>query len=121
LALQRARDAIDRGIVDYDLVNAAFILGWRGADYKLATKAMEMRLKDWPATRPQGYLQLGQMYTTGQPDPAKALAAFKQALELTPEAQRQALLGQIPPALWPKLGYANAVPVMATQTSATSK
>ncbi|MEO7640718.1 MAG: tetratricopeptide repeat protein, partial [Ramlibacter sp.] len=84
-------------------------------------KAMYIRLKNWPAARVPAYLQLGNMYTTGIKDPAKALEAFKQALDLTPQAERQALLGQIPPVYWAKLGFPNVVPVMATQTSVISK
>lgn len=120
-ALQQARDALANNIYDYDLVNAAFVLGWRAGDYPMAIKAMELRMKDWPASRAAGYIQLGNMYTTGLPKPDKAFESFKTALELTPAAERQALLGQIPPALWPKLGYAHVIPIMATQTSATSK
>ncbi len=122
-ALQMARDALANNVYDYDLVNAAFILGWRAGDFPLAIKAMELRLKDWPHTQVNGYIQLGNMYTTGSPNPAKALESFQKAMELTPEADRRALLPQIPPAYWPKIGFANAIPVMATptQTSSASK
>ncbi len=122
-ALAMARDALAANVYDYDLVNAAFILGWRAGDFPTAIKAMDLRLKDWPQTRVNGYVQLGNMYTTGLPDPAKALDAFKKAMELTPEAQRKALLPQIPPVYWPKIGFANAVPVQAApaQTSSASK
>ncbi len=122
-ALQMVRDALADNVYDYDLVNAGFILGWRAGDYVTAIKAMDLRLNDWPATRVQGYIQLGNMYTTGKHDPAKALESFKKAMELAPEAERRALLPQIPPAVWPKIGFANAIPVLATptQTSAASK
>ena len=120
-ALALARDAVEKGIADYDLVNAAIILGWRALDFPLALKAMDIRLERWPAARIPAYLQLGNMYTTGIKDPAKALQAFKNAMDLTPEGERQALLGQIPPVYWAKLGFPNVVPVMATQTSVINK
>jgi len=122
-ALAMARDAIANGVYDYDLVNAAFILGWRGGDSALALKAMDLRMKDWPNTKVNGLIQLGNMYTTALMKPDKALESFKQAMELTPEAERRALLPQIPPVYWPKIGFANAIPVQATptQTSAASK
>jgi O-antigen ligase len=122
-ALAMARDAINQGIFDYDLANAAFILGWRGGDFPLAFKAMDLRMKDWPATQVNGYIQLGNMYTTALMKPDKAQESFKKAMELTPEAERKALLSQIPPVYWPKIGFANAIPVMATptQTSSASK
>jgi O-antigen ligase len=120
-ALERARDAIGRGIIDYDLTNAAFILAWRGGDFKLAQEVMDLRLKNFPASEVQARLQQGNFHTTAVPDPVKALEAFKRVMELTPAAQRQPLLAQIPPQYWPKLGFANVVPVMATQTSTISK
>ena len=122
-ALAMARDALANNIYDYDLVNAAFILGWRGGDFDLALKAMDLRMKDWPTTQVNGYIQLGNMYTTGLKQPAKALESFKKAMELAPAAEHRALLPQIPPAYWPQIGYANAIPVQATptQTSSASK
>ncbi len=122
-ALQKARVALDDNVYDYDLVNAAFVLGWRAGDFKTALRAMDLRIKDWPQNQVASYIQLGNMYTTGIQDPAKALQTFKKAMELTPEAERRALLPQIPPAFWPQLGFANAIPVRATptQTSAASK
>ncbi|MEP6792174.1 MAG: hypothetical protein ABI907_12445, partial [Ramlibacter sp.] len=122
-ALTLAKEAIEGNFYDYDLVNAAFVLGWRNHDFPLALKAMDARLAGWPASRAGGYIQLGNFYTTAQPDPVKALDSFRKGLELTPAAERQALLAQIPPANWAKLGYPNVVPVMPThtQTSASSK
>ena len=126
-ALVLAKDALDKNILDFDLANAAFVLGWRGADYPFAIKAMDMRMKNWPATQVQGYIQLGNMYTTGLRDPAKAFESFKKAMDLTPEPERKALLSQIQPVHWAKLGFPNVIPVpapvapAATQTSAASK
>ncbi len=120
-ALVLAKEAMAKEAYDYDLVNAAFILGWRAGDFPTALKAMELRNKDWPASKPQGLVQLGNMYTTAIQDPAKALASFKEAMALTPEAERKGLLPGIPPQFWPKLGFAHAVPVQPTQTSASSK
>ena len=93
----------------------------------VAIKAMDMRMKNWPATQVQGYIQLGNMYTTGLRDPAKAFESFKKAMDLTPEPERKALLSQIQPVHWAKLGFPNVIPVPspvappATQTSAASK
>jgi O-antigen ligase len=103
-ALDLARQAIASNIYDYDLANAGFLLGWRAGDYALAAKAMQLRMTGWPDTRVQGYLQLGDMYAQAANDPEKALAAFRQALALAPEAERQSLLQRIPPAYRAKLG-----------------
>ena len=120
-ALSMARDAIRENVYDYDLVNAAFVLAWRAGDYPLAVQAGELRIKGWPANKVGSLVQMGNLYTTGVRDPAKALDAFKQAMDATPEANRKNLLPQIPPQFWPKLGFANVIPVQATQTSASSK
>jgi O-antigen ligase len=120
-ALELAREAIRDNIYDYDLTNAAFFLGLRAGDYDLAEKAIRLRMAGWPNTRVQGHMQLGEMYAKGVKDPDKALAAFKQALELAPEEQRPALMPEIPPALRDKLGHAPAssqAPASA-QTSAS--
>ncbi len=122
-ALQMARQALEDNVYDYDLINAAFVLGWRAGDFTTALRASDLRIKDWPEHQIAAHVQLGNMYTTGLKDPAKALQTFKKAMELTPEAERRALLPQIPPAFWPQLGFANAIPVLATptQTSAASR
>ena len=106
-ALTRAREAMDRGIVDYDLANTAFFLGWRANDFALAERAMELRIKGWPTSRINGYLQLGNMYLTAQRDPDKAAAAFARALEPVPLAQRGSFRSQIPKEFWSRLGLDN--------------
>ena len=120
-ALELAREAIDLKIYDYDLVNSAFILAWRAGDFKLAMTAMDLRIKDWPASKTLGMLQLGNMYTTAIRNPEKALEYFKSAMDATPVAERQGLLPQIPPMYWPKLGFGHVTPVMPNQTSSTKR
>jgi tetratricopeptide (TPR) repeat protein len=120
-ALELARAAIAENVIDYDLVNSALWLASRAGDYALASKAVELRSAGWPATAVQGYLQLGDMYARQANDPEKALGFFKQAMAAAPEAQRRGLLQQIPPAYWPKLGYAQGGPATPApgQTSAS--
>jgi O-antigen ligase len=118
-ALELARQAIADKIYDYDLANASFILGWRSGDYSLAAQAMRLRMIGWPATRVAGYVQLGEMYARAAQDPDQALAAFKQALALAPEAERPAVLQRIPPAYRARLGYPQAAP-QAPGTNQTS-
>jgi O-antigen ligase len=118
-ALDLAREALDRGIVDYDLVNTAFALAWRARDFPLALRAMELRLQGWPEHRAAAYLQLGDMYTRGLNEPGKALEAFRNALEAAPPQQHQAMAGQIPREYWPQLGLVPGTPPNGTQTSAS--
>ena len=120
-ALELARKAIDDNIYDYDLTNATFFLAARAGDYALAEKAVALRMAGWPGSRVQGHMQLGEMYATGANNPDKALASFKQALELASESQRAILLPRIPAALRAKLGHADAGPhaPASAQTSAS--
>jgi len=117
-ALEMARDAIQRNIVDYDLVNTAFIVAWRARDFPLALRAMDMRLEGWPDKQAPALVQLGNMYTTGLNEPEKAVDAFRRALEASPPQQHPALAQQIPRQYWPALGLAPAAP-QRPQTSAT--
>jgi tetratricopeptide (TPR) repeat protein len=119
-ALELARQAIADNIYDFDLANAGFYLGWRSGDYALAAQSMQLRMVGWPATRVQGYMQLGDMYAQAAKDPEKAVAAFRQALALAPAAERQGLLQRIPPAYRGRVD-SNATPQApaAAQTSAS--
>jgi O-antigen ligase len=120
-ALELARQAIADKIYDLDLANAAFALGWRAGDYEFAAEAIRLRMIGWPTTRVEGYLQLGYMYAEGVRDPEQALAAFKQALALVPESQREAVVQRMPPAYRAMLGYSDSAQQTpaAAQTSAT--
>jgi O-antigen ligase len=109
-ALKMAREAIADNVVDYDLANAAFSLGWRAGDYAFAAKAMHLRMEGWPLSRADGFVQLGDMYAKGINDPVQAVAAYKEALALTPPAERGNLLRHLPPEYLPKLGFANGAP-----------
>jgi tetratricopeptide (TPR) repeat protein len=120
-ALELARRAIADKVYDYDLANASFVLGWRANDYELAAEAMRLRMIGWPDSRVAGYIQLGEMYAQSVKDPGKALAAFKQALALAPDAERPAVLQRIPAAYRAQLGYPDATPPAPgpNQTSAS--
>jgi O-antigen ligase len=119
-ALELARQAFDDNLYDYDLTNASFHLASRGGDYKLAARAIQLRMAAWPETRVQGYMQLGDMYAESAKDSQQAMASFKQALALAPQAQRQALLERMPPAYRAKLDSTGGSQTPAeAQTSAT--
>lgn len=119
-ALELAKEAMAVGAVDYDLVNALFILAWRSRDYPLAQQALEQRMAQWPETRSLGYVQLGRMYAGDLHEPAKALEFFRQGLAAATAAERSALLQQVPPDLRPQLE--SIAPQGATpQTSARSR
>lgn len=115
-ALQLAREALaQKDAPDYDLVNAAFVIAWRAGDPATALRAMQLRMKHWPATQAQGHVQLGQFHAS-QGDATKALEAFRQGLALADAGQRAALQSQIPADYQARLGLVPSVPA-STQTS----
>ena len=87
----------DDGTYDFDLVSAAYVLGMRKSDFNMAIQGLELRNERWPESRLDGYLKLGGIYTNQKKNDVKAAAAFKNAMELTPEKDREALRKQIPP------------------------
>ncbi len=98
-----AKRYMDEGTFDYDLTNAAYVLGVRKGDFDMAIQGLELRNKGWPANQADGYTKLGAIYAIQKKDDAKALAAYKLALAATPERDRDALRAQIPPALLARL------------------
>ena len=86
------------GTYDYDLANAAYVLGVRNNDIDLAVKGLELRNAGWPAQKVDGLLKLGAIYTNQRKDEAKAREAFRAALAAAPEADKEATRKQIPAA-----------------------
>jgi len=98
-----AQQYMNEGTVDFDLLSAAYVLGIRKSDFDMAIQGLELRNKDWPASRQDGYLKMAAIYVNQKKDDVKAVAAFKNALAVTPEKDREALRKQIPPQLLAKL------------------
>lgn len=101
-ALDIAREDINAGRYDYDMVNTGFILAMRARDWDLAIKSMELRNKGWPASKADGDARIGNAWI-GKGDVNKAMEYFRSALAATPADQRQAMLNGIPQGLWPQL------------------
>ena len=95
-ALERARAGIAEGLYDFDLLNTAFLLGWRLGDSDAALQAMELRQQHWPEHRVEGWMQLGRFWLQAKGDRERAVDAFGRALALAPEASRAMLLRQMP-------------------------
>ena len=116
-ALQIGREALKDGLYDYDLTNAVFAIASATHDFALAERAIQLRVTDWPQTRVQGDMQLGNMYWREANDASKAQAAYSRALGQAGEAERKALWPQIPPAL--RGGIDPALAPTGVQTSAS--
>ena len=102
-AASLARQYMNEGTVDFDLLSAAYVLGMRQSDFDMAIQALELRNKDFPASRQDGYLKLAAIYIDHKNDELKALAAFNGALDTTVEKDREALRQRIPLELLKKL------------------
>jgi O-antigen ligase len=121
-ALPLAREAIAADAYDFDLISAAFVLAARAGDYPYALKVMQMRVEQYPWSRPRAYYQLGMLHHEALKDPTRALEAFRRSIALARRAgERQELLGLIPAAYHAALASVPSAPANGSQTSASSK
>jgi O-antigen ligase len=121
-ALEKGREAIADGIFDYDLTNAVFVVARRSRDFALAEKAMRLRLAGWSVNRVQGFMELARMFDKDMGQPAPAIDAYREALTLASDSERQALWPEIPADLRGRLPAALAPvpnPATSAQTSAS--
>lgn len=91
------RDALARGTRDLQLLNQAYQLALQGQDWPLAISALERRIALWPATAVESWLRLAQIHA--QPavgDEARALRAYRAAVQALPAEQQETLRRQIP-------------------------
>ena len=104
-AYQKAKVLLAAGVYDFDLVNATYVLAARAKDWSLAIRALELRSKGWPAQVVDGWLKIGNIYASVAEvkDETKALAAYREALAASPEAQKAATRAQIPSLYIPRL------------------
>ena len=102
-AARLARQYLDEGTYDFDLVNVAYVLGMRNRDYDMAIKSLEFRNKTWPNLQVDTFIKLGALYAGPKRDPVKALASFKAALDAAPAGEQAAVRKLIPPAYLARL------------------
>ncbi|MEP6771657.1 MAG: hypothetical protein ABI893_07660, partial [Polaromonas sp.] len=97
------KNYLAEGTYDYDLLNAAWILGVKNGDYDLAIQGMELRNKNFPVQQVDGLIKLGYLYAFQKKDEAKALEFYKAAMTASAEKDREATRQHIPPDYRPKL------------------
>lgn len=102
-AARLAKQYLNDGTYDYDLLNAAWLLGTQNGDPALAIQAMELRNQGWPDQQIDGLLKLGDLYAAQQKEEARALASYRAALEAAPNHAREAVRQRIPAAYLPRL------------------
>ncbi|QJW84487.1 hypothetical protein HK414_14430 [Ramlibacter terrae] len=103
-ALAAVKAALAAGISDFDLLNAAVVLGWRTGDIPFALQALDMRSAAFPETRAKGEMQRGTIYLNELKDRPRALQAFRLGLALAEAPQRAGFLQQLPPEVRQELG-----------------
>ena len=82
----------------------AYYLGMHNRDPMLAIKALELRIKTWPAQSVDGWLKLGHIYASPQAyDEVKALQSYKSALAAAEPTQVDFIRSKIPPRYLSKL------------------
>jgi O-antigen ligase len=114
-ALRIGRDALARGVYDFDLANAVFVIARRNGDYAMAQQAMRLRLAGWELQRVPGWLQLAEMLDRDMGKFAEAANAYEHALALLPVQRRAGVWAQIPPPLRGRIDPS----LMPSQTSAS--
>ena len=104
-AYRRSKELMEAGEYDFDLINAAYVLGARAKDWPMALKALELRSQRWPEQAVDGWLKIGNIYASVAEvkDESKALAAYKAAMAAAPEANKAATRAQIPAAYQARL------------------
>lgn len=98
-AIQLLKRYLQSDRYDYDLVNAAYVLGLRTKDWPLALQGLALRNQRWPMLAWDGWLKMGDIYALPDvADDARALQAYRAALAAAAESQKEAVRQKIPPA-----------------------
>jgi len=98
LAASEIRKLLQEGVIDYDLIYSAYLIGARTNDWPLMIQALELRIDHWPIEAVDGWLKLGKIYDEKPEvrDTTKALHAYRAALDITPVQDKDVTLSKIP-------------------------
>lgn len=88
--------AIDK--IDDSFVNMAYTLGTRTLDWRLAIRALELRIQKSPTDAFEGWLHLGNIYSRAElNNQVKALESYRAALGAAPSYLMDSVWSKIPP------------------------
>ena len=98
---ERAADILnhqfDTNATDFEMVQAAYAIGYTTRNWRLVERALETYIAMWPDLAADGYFRLGKLYADSAPeDKAKAIKAFRQGLATLPQAQHNNYIQQVP-------------------------
>jgi O-antigen ligase/tetratricopeptide (TPR) repeat protein len=96
-ATQMLQNAFKEDVLDYDLVQAGFTVGYESRNWKLAIQSQELRIATWIQDAPDAYFKLGHIYTEPESfDTDRAQAAYSAGFRATPEEKKQSFRHQVP-------------------------
>lgn len=103
-AAQIISEHLDIDKIDDSFVNMAYMLGTRTLDWRLAIRALELRIQKSPSDAFEGWLHLGNIYSRVEVgNEAKALASYRAALGAAPSYLADSVWLKIPPPYQVKL------------------
>jgi tetratricopeptide (TPR) repeat protein len=96
-AIEKINRNFDNGTYDFDMVQAAYAIGYQTQNWSLAIRSQELIVATWPDHAADGYFRLGLIYSNSAVhDDAKALAAFKAGLNQVQPHQQATYRQQVP-------------------------
>jgi O-antigen ligase len=102
-ALRLAREYLNSGSADAEMVNLAISMGTRAKDWPLVIQALKLRGKGSPALASDSWLRIGAIYLETINDEAQALDAFRAAVAAAPEQYRSRVRERVPEGVRGKL------------------
>ena len=97
------RQGPKEGTYDFDLLNAAYLLGTQNRDAELIIQSLELRQKSFQGGTVDTFLKLADVYANLKKDDARALAYYRSALAAAPASSRESIRQQIPQAFVSRL------------------
>ena len=100
-AIAVIKSSLAAGIMDFDLLTAAYGLGLEQKDWDLALEGLTLRATHWPDSATDSWLKIGKIYAdpkVPQHDEAQALMAFQRAYKLVQPSDRAAVRAEVPEA-----------------------
>jgi O-antigen ligase len=95
-ALRLAREYLNSGSADAELVNLAISMGSRAKDWPLVIQALKLRGKASSALASDSWLRIGAIYLETLGDEAQALQAFRAGVAAAPEMYRDRVRERVP-------------------------
>ena len=97
-AISLAKQYMEEGTYDFEMLNAAYLLGTKNKDAALVIKSLELRQKSFPGGTVDTLLKLADVYANLKKDDVSALGYYRSALAAAPANSKEDIRQQIPKA-----------------------